>query len=823
MTDPSDNPEHRPDQVRVDELMERVRSLDTSEREAILDAADPVIAEAVRARLLSEAGTINTPADDPDTSLEDTCAPTARVDPPPGDIKQGELPAFHRRLVGRTLGPYRIQRLIGSGGMGQVWEAIQEQPKRSVALKVMRSAIVSQEARERFEYEVEILGRLQHPGIAQIYDAGTFEVDDEALPYFAMEYIAHATPLDEFARKNNLGIERRLDLFARVCDAVAHGHQRGIIHRDLKPANILVDGSGSPKIIDFGVARAVNMDDRSTIARTSAGQLIGTLQYMSPEQCSSDPTEIDVRADVYSLGVLLYELLTDKLPYDLRRSALTEAVRIIKEDLPPRITTFDRSLSVDIEVITGKALEKEPHRRYRSAGDLADDVRRYLSDEPIMARPPSMSEVIRRYARKNRAMATAVMGVLAAFLIGVVGMVIFAIDADRERDAKEVANQALTRSLERESAARALAEDRFQQVRSLATEVLGPISKEVKNLPGATKARMMMIETGRKYLDDLQAQDSDDVDLNYDIAIGHEQLADLLGGHRTGNIGMTEEARERYEMAEQMLEKLRLEDVDEARLRQDLSRVLEKRADLALQDGRPEEAMEILEKSYLLAMAAYTGREHDRGAARRLLNTLLRQGDSLSDLDKPEQAMIFFRRASELAVAALEQDPEDPVLRRDLALAERRLAWIHQLSEQEDDAREYWSRSLDRLRTIKLEEPDSIRRTWDVSWGCYHYGTFLLVHTVDEQGPKLLLESVELMTIACVASPAEATYRNDLAILVPAVHEGLIEAGHAEDAAGMLEETIITLQPVIESMPENLALSTIQDGFVELRRAPTGQ
>ena len=197
--------------------------------------------------------------------------------------------------------------------MGQVWEAIQEQPKRSVALKVMRSAIVSQEARERFEYEVEILGRLQHPGIAQIYDAGTFEVDDEALPYFAMEYIAHATPLDEFARKNNLGIERRLDLFARVCDAVAHGHQRGIIHRDLKPANILVDGSGSPKIIDFGVARAVNMDDRSTIARTSAGQLIGTLQYMSPEQCSSDPTEIDVRAR-NKTGRNIQQELTVQLP-----------------------------------------------------------------------------------------------------------------------------------------------------------------------------------------------------------------------------------------------------------------------------------------------------------------------------------------------------------------------------------------------------------------------------------------------------------------------------------------------------------------------------
>ena len=433
------------------------------------------------------------------------------------------------------------------------------------------------------------------------------------LPYFAMEYIANATPLDEYARKKKLNIIERLRLFAKVCDAVAHGHQRGIIHRDLKPANILVDGDGAPKIIDFGVARAVNMDERSTIARTGVGQLIGTLQYMSPEQCSQDPDEIDVRADVYSLGVLLYEIVTDRLPYDLRRSAITEAVRIIQEDLPPRASVFDRTISVDVEVIAGKALEKDRNRRYRSAGDLGDDIRRYLSDEPIMARPPSMSEVIRRYARKNRAMATAIVGVLVAFLIGVVGIVIFALEADRERDAKEAANQALTVSLDRETAARALAEKRFEQVRSLANEVLGPISKEVKNLAGATKARRMMIEAGRKYLDELQSQVGDDDELRLDIAIGHEQLADLLGGHRTGNIGMIAEARERYMTAEEIIRDLRSRSPEDPRMSQDLSRVLEKRADLELESD-PDKAIKILEEAHLLAMSAYEGAGREQGS-----------------------------------------------------------------------------------------------------------------------------------------------------------------------------------------------------------------
>ena len=292
MPEPPQSPENAPDPKRVDQLLQQVRGLTKDEQERILDEADSSIANAVRTRLSTEAGTLYEPRADPDPSEADTRAPEFDAEPPPDsnrDTEVDELPAFHRRLVGRTLGPYTIQRLIGSGGMGQVWEAIQERPNRSVALKVIRSVIASPSARERFEFEVEVLGRLQHPGIARIYDAGTLEVDGDELPYFAMEYIAGATPLDEYARKKKLSITQRLRLFTKVCDAVAHGHQRGIIHRDLKPANILVDREGAPKIIDFGVARAANMDDRSTIAKTSAGQLIGTLQYMAPEQCHGSP------------------------------------------------------------------------------------------------------------------------------------------------------------------------------------------------------------------------------------------------------------------------------------------------------------------------------------------------------------------------------------------------------------------------------------------------------------------------------------------------------------------------------------------------------
>ena len=802
-----------------------MRGLTKDEQERILDEADSSIANAVRTRLSTEAGTLYEPRADPDPSEADTRAPEFDAEPPPDsnrDTEVDELPAFHRRLVGRTLGPYTIQRLIGSGGMGQVWEAIQERPNRSVALKVIRSVIASPAARERFEFEVEVLGRLQHPGIARIYDAGTLEVDGDELPYFAMEFIAGATPLDEYARKKKLSITQRLRLFTKVCDAVAHGHQRGIIHRDLKPANILVDREGTPKIIDFGVARAANMDDRSTIAKTSAGQLIGTLQYMSPEQCSQNADDIDVRADVYSLGVLLYELITDQLPYDLRRAAITEAVRIIQETIPPRASTFDREVSADVEVIAGKALEKDRNRRYRSAGALADDIRRYLSDEPIMARPPSMSEVIRRYARKNRAMATALIGVAAAFLIGIVGIIIFAIEADRERDAKEVANQSLTTSLERETAAKELAEERFEQLRSLSNEILGPISLEVKNLPGATEARQMMIEAGRKYLDKLATRAGNNDELRYDIAVGHEQLGDLMDGHRTGNLGLTDQALEQYAVAEKIHRDLLAKYPNDPRRSVDLSRILMKRADIEIENNL-ESAGDTLNEARLFALSAFELNKEDSTTIRRLADTLLRIGDNLYKSDKPAQALLSYQQSHDLRLAMLESKPDESIYQRDVALSERRLAWISEEREDLDIARKHWARSLDRLRSISTVEPDSVRRKWDVSWGCYHYGMFLLVHTDEAQGPLLLVESVKLMTVTCIASPNEATYRDDLARLVPSVHGELIGFGHDNHAANALESSLLALQPAVERMPENLALIKVHRDILSLRNRAESQ
>ena len=321
------------------------------------------------------------------------------------------------RWLPDAIGRYRVLRLVGEGGMGSVYEAEQDHPRRIVALKIIKPGLASSEMLRRFEREWQALGRLQHPGIAQIYEAGTADTGSGPQPYFAMEFIVGRT-LTQYAAERELDTRRRLELVTRMCDAVQHAHERGLIHRDLKPGNILVDAAGQPKILDFGVARLTDSDAHAT-RQTDVGQLVGTLAYMSPEQVLADPLELDTRSDVYALGVILYELLAGRLPYTIG-ARLHEAVQAIREEDPARLSSISRTYRGDIETIAAKALEKDKARRYASAGALADDIRRYLADQPISARSPSATYQLQKFARRHKAL---VGGVAAVFVVLVSGIV----------------------------------------------------------------------------------------------------------------------------------------------------------------------------------------------------------------------------------------------------------------------------------------------------------------------------------------------------------------------------------------------------------------
>jgi tetratricopeptide (TPR) repeat protein len=333
----------------------------------------------------------------------------------------------------RPFGTFELLAVIGRGGMGTVYRARQRTPDRTVALKVIRPGMLSPAMLARFRYEVDVLARLHHPGIAQIFEAGMVEAGTVAQPYFALELVA-GSPIDSYADEHGLDVRQRVALLVKVCDAVHHAHQKGVIHRDLKPGNILVDGNGQPKVLDFGVARATGADVRTTTLRTHAGQLVGTLPYMSPEQISGDPLRLDVRSDVYALGVLTFELLTGRLPHDLGDRSIADAALVLRDAAPARLGDVAPSLRGDLETITAKALEKEPARRYGSAAELAEDLRRYLAHQPITARPPSVTYQLRLFARRHRAVVAGGALAAAALVVAAVVSIAFAVDAGRAAD-----------------------------------------------------------------------------------------------------------------------------------------------------------------------------------------------------------------------------------------------------------------------------------------------------------------------------------------------------------------------------------------------------
>ena len=329
--------------------------------------------------------------------------------------------------------------------MGTVYEALQDKPRRKVAVKVMRSGITSPKAARRFEYESQILGRLSHTGIAQVYEAGTYDDGSGGVPYFAMEYIAGAKTILEFVHDRDCSRLEILRLFCDVCDAVHHGHTKGIIHRDLKPGNVLVDREGHSRIIDFGVARATDSDMAVTTLQTDVGQLLGTVQYMSPEQCEADPDILDTRSDVYALGIMLYELLSGQLPYDLKTVPLFEAANIIREGTPSKLSTIDRGFRGDMETIVAKAIEKDRERRYQSALELKKDIERYLRGDPIEARPPSIAYQLRLLARRHRGLVATII----VILLVMVGATVWSwLERSRAINAEAATGQALVQAEE---------------------------------------------------------------------------------------------------------------------------------------------------------------------------------------------------------------------------------------------------------------------------------------------------------------------------------------------------------------------------------------
>jgi len=375
--------------------------------------------------------------------------------------------------IGEQIGRYKLLRILGEGGFGIVYLAEQQRPmKRQVALKIIKPGMDSAQIIGRFEAERQALALLDHSNVAHVYDAGTTKF---GRPYFVMEYVK-GVPITEHCDRQKLTIEERLKLFVKVCEAIQHAHQKGIIHRDIKPSNIQVCIQGEqfvPKVIDFGVAKALTQPLTERTLVTEAGQMLGTPEYISPEQAEMTNQDIDTRSDIYSLGVLLYELLTGTLPFEsrtLRKGSLEQMRKVIRESEPgapsTRISSLDaksstklakscqsdadtlrRKLRGDLDWITLKAMEKDRTRRYQTAHSLAEDIERHLNNEPVLAGPPGTLYRIRKYIRRHQALATGLAAVLLVLLVGIAGILIFAIKADRQARIAELVTDFLGEDL----------------------------------------------------------------------------------------------------------------------------------------------------------------------------------------------------------------------------------------------------------------------------------------------------------------------------------------------------------------------------------------
>ena len=388
--------------ARVRAVFDAALDVDPSQREAFVHnacAGDAALATDVLALLAAN-------ATDASASALLERAPQAMV----------ETPTLH----GTAIPGFRILRCLGRGGMGVVYEAVQDRPSRTVALKTLVGGFTNERARRRFEDEVELLARVRHPGIAQVLAAGTARCGNEDVPWFAMELVESPQPIDAWVAARGRDAAEVVALMRAVADAVHAAHQRGVIHRDLKPGNVLVDAHGRVKVIDFGIAGLLDGEVRAR--RTRTGELFGTLAYMSPERLEEGGGGLDTAADVFALGVVLYELLAGRTPFDLEALPPARAIDLLRSHDPPPPSQRAGTLRVPLELdwITGKAMARDPAQRYASVAELAADLERYARDEPVQAGPPSTTYRLRKLARRHRVALTIAGTVVAALAFAAV-------------------------------------------------------------------------------------------------------------------------------------------------------------------------------------------------------------------------------------------------------------------------------------------------------------------------------------------------------------------------------------------------------------------
>jgi eukaryotic-like serine/threonine-protein kinase len=694
--------------------------------------------------------------------------------------------AFQGETAGTVIGPYKLVELIGEGGMGTVWMAQQTEPvKRLVALKLIKAGMDSKQVLARFEAERQALALMDHPNIARVLDAGTTAA---GRPYFVMELVK-GIPITRYCDEHRLTPQERLDLFVPVCQAVQHAHQKGIIHRDLKPSNVLIaryDGRPVPKVIDFGVAKAAGQQLTEHTLVTGFGAVIGTLEYMSPEQAELNQLDIDTRSDIYALGVLLYELLTGTTPLDKKRlkdAAIHEALRLIREEEPPRPSTrlsttasqpsiaANRGLEPkrlrglvrgELDWIVMKALEKDRNRRYETANGFAMDVQRYLADEPVLACPPSVVYRFRKFVRRNKGPVVAVLLLLLALTAGIVGTTWGML---RATAAETVAHtQAEAEKIARQDADRASKEAVTNMLiaRQIVDQLQTRVAEKLADTPQMELVRQELLEDALKFYQVFLGQKSTDPALRLETgkALNRVGFIYYYMGRRTDAVRAL---RESVAVLEALVAEYPSEPGYRAALvescitfgdevityndRPQEAEPLLRRALGLVDGGQPEDGGRLARVLHCLGVAQwYSGRFGEAEATiRRSLaaaeqfsqrfptdsesretqaHTLEHFGDILARTDVAEAERVY-RQALDIRKKLLAKAPTRQANRFTISWDQQRLAWLLQANGRLAEAEELYRQSIVGCEKVVADFPTRLNYRSALGYWHLQLGTLL--------------------------------------------------------------------------------------------------
>jgi serine/threonine protein kinase len=652
-----------------------------------------------------------------------------------------------------AIGVYRVLREIGRGGMGVVYlgERADGQYQKQVAIKLITSGLGNAGLDLRFRQERQILAQFDHDGIARLLDGGA---TPEGQPYFVMEHV-DGLPLLDYCERQDLPVPRRIELFLAICDAVAHAHRRLVVHRDLKPSNILVTCDGKPKLLDFGLARVL---DSGAISDVTQSFPMLTPAYASPEQVRGEP--YTVSGDVYSLGVILYELLSNKRPYNVPSGSLAEMVRVVCEEDPPRLSDavsderLRRKLRGDLETIAAKALEKDARRRYASVNDLAADLRRYLDGRPVEARPATFSYRAGKMLRRHRVAIPA--GALAAVLI-----LAFAATAWWQ-----------ARSARRS----------FDDVRGLAHSVIFELHDAIAPLPGSTAARNLLIARALEYLERLSREAAGDPQLQHEVALAYERIGDVQGYAAESNLGNIRASLASFVKSTTILETLVRRSHD-PQVQRDYLRSLNKLASGYARSGDSKAAMETARKAVEIAERTWKAQPASNTALYDVASATGTLADSFTDQGQYAEAVPLRERVLDLTRRYSQTASGGPESRRSLALAYKKLAALYGVLKRYEQSRDAYqqARSLDEDRF--RANPADMRAGMDLSFDYSDLGWVLL--RLDDKPGALAshMKALEIRQNAAKADPNDMRAATSVASSsgrIGAVYQRMGDLDHAQ-------------------------------------------